>query len=184
MCGDLQDIFLRVFFRGVIDENIEVTKFTNCSGYRPTTERLLSDISRNQKAPPSIFLDHPLGFLRVAVLVEIDDRNIRSLPCERHSDCPSNAAVATRDDGNFVLQFAGSPGPRGLRLWPWFHFPLDSRLIGLVLCRKSLRPTGRFGFLLALPHMTLLFQTLELRQLSGQTIAVEPTRKGRRGEVQ
>jgi hypothetical protein len=136
--GDQAQRLLRKLDSGIVDDDVETTKFGDRLCNHITAELLIADVARQEQTTPTGGLDEVLRFLGILVLIQVHDRNIGTFLGKHHRDRAPNPAVATRDDGHLVAQLTGWLVISSLRLGPRRHQVLPAGLFLLLLWRQFL----------------------------------------------
>jgi len=88
----------------VVDEDIELFEFGDSPFDSVAAEGRLLHISFDHQAASAFFLDSGGGLRSVLILIKMDDRDVGTLAGEQSRHGFSNAAIATSDESNHVLQ--------------------------------------------------------------------------------
>src|SRR5690606_30016207 len=137
----LLELFLRSVFRGlllvllarIVHEDVDRSEAAGRLLDRPPAELRVRDIAADQQALGAFGFDQALRVLGVPVLIEIDDRDRRTLPREMHGHGPTDAAVAAADDRHLALELAAAAIVVADRHRLGGHCGLHARLSPLLL---------------------------------------------------
>jgi hypothetical protein len=141
LCRDAADFLLWMLLARVVHQHVEPAESANGAVHRLAAEALVADVTRDEQATPALFLDRALRLLGILVLVQIDDRDVRTFLGEGDRHRFADPAVTAGDDGHSAFQLAAAPLCRVIGYRPGPHLGLDSRLPILVL-RGSLLLLG------------------------------------------
>jgi hypothetical protein len=64
-------ILFDVLFRSVVDKDVDPTEFLHSEADSVTAQLLLADVSVDEQALPSLFLDHLASLFGVPLLIEV-----------------------------------------------------------------------------------------------------------------
>src|SRR5438309_1683721 len=99
---------LRMLLGGVIDEDIDMSELSHNLFNSASADLLAAYISRDILAGPPLVLHKPARLFGVAVLAEIEDRDVRTLAGERNRNRAPDPAVPSRYNGDLVQQLSAS----------------------------------------------------------------------------
>ena len=94
---------------GVVYQDVELAELLHRLSDRLAAEILVAYVARDQVTPAALLFHQTLGLFRVFMLIQVHDADVGALFCERNCDRSSDAAVASRDHGDFVREFAAAP---------------------------------------------------------------------------
>src|SRR5690348_10245352 len=92
----------------VIHEDIDMAQGGNGLGNSLDAKLFISHVTVDQLAFSSALLDFLFGFVRVAMLVKVNNSNVCSLFCKCEGYGPADSAVSSGYDRNFCIQLAAS----------------------------------------------------------------------------
>src|SRR5680860_182667 len=98
----------RVLLTRVIDKNVEFVETIHGRRHGLATKYLVADVARQHKTRTTLGLDHLTGGPCVVVLFQIDDRHISAFARIMHCHGAPDAAVATGDKCNLVLELCAA----------------------------------------------------------------------------
>ncbi len=130
---DVFDGVLGVLLSGVVDENVELSEFREGLGNGLLALGLPSDVAFEEKALAAFFLHEGFGFLGVLFLLQINDRDVCSLPCESNRCGTANPGIASGDERYLAFQPVASFEGRILVFWRGIHLIFPPRLARLCL---------------------------------------------------
>ena len=107
--ADVGQALLRVLFRGVVHQHVELAKLLHRPLHQLLAEPLVADVARVREAAPAFRLDETLRLLRVAVLVQVGDRDVGAFAREQDGDCTPDAAIAAGDSRDLTLAVGPNP---------------------------------------------------------------------------
>ncbi len=81
---DLGEVLDLMLLGRVVHEDVEAAEFRDRALDRAAAEAFVADVARQREALPALGLDQADGFLRVLMLVEIDNQDAGALACEGH----------------------------------------------------------------------------------------------------
>jgi hypothetical protein len=119
---DSFEIFLRVLFGGIIDQDFQMPKLATNLADDPPAGSFLSDISLHRQAAPPLGFDHALGLGGVLFFVQISNGDVGALLGKKNRHGPADATVAAGDQARLASQLAAAaiigqdhtgPGPHG-----------------------------------------------------------------------
>jgi len=123
---------------GVVHQDVEPPEGLDRPGDGLLAKGLVADVASQREGLPALRLDEPNGFLRVVVLIEIDDGDGSALPCHAEGNRPTDPAVAAGDECNLLLQPTDT-GKARLGLRARRHLRLAAGLARLRLRRVGVR---------------------------------------------
>ncbi len=92
----------------IVDKDIQASEFLDRLFDRRLAEVPLADIpAQDNAAPPFLFHGLP-SIRRILVFLQIDDRHVGALACEKHGHRPAYAGIPAGDQRYLVLQLAGA----------------------------------------------------------------------------
>ena len=131
---------------GVVDEHVETAEGAHRALDRGPACIRVADVAAVEHGLSTGFFHEPPCLARVAVLVEVEERDARPLLRERDGDGPPDPAVTARDQGAPAFQAARRVLADGLR--QRVHVGLETGLAVLLLRRDLRRRVLRaHGFL-------------------------------------
>src|ERR1700719_783045 len=83
---DIFDVFLRMLFGRIVNQNVEVPKFADGPFDSLFTKSLVADISSDGQAATAMTRNQPFSFFGVLMLIEINRRYVCSFLSESYSD--------------------------------------------------------------------------------------------------
>src|SRR5688572_29214662 len=113
LLGDLLDALLRMLFCRVVHEHVQPAELPHGALHHVPAERLVPHVAREEKAAPFVAGHHLSGLAGILVLVQVDDRDVRTFLRVHDGYGAADPAVPSRDDHDLVLELAG-PALRGL----------------------------------------------------------------------
>jgi hypothetical protein len=117
---------------GVIHQHVDAAEFLHRALDDGAAVGRIGQVARHQDRLAAGFLDQALGFLRILVLVQVGDQDVRAFARERQGHGAADAAVGAGDQGRLagqaavadvavfaVVGFRGEQGfaARGCLLW-------------------------------------------------------------------
>src|SRR5919109_4991197 len=90
---DLVDAVLWVLLGGIIDQYVEPAEVVHGLLHRLPTKHLIAYIPNQVKTPLASSFDLVFGLIRIAMLTQIDNSYIRTLPGKRDCDRTAYTAV-------------------------------------------------------------------------------------------
>src|SRR6266567_4736507 len=131
-----------------------------------STELFLADITCDQQTFAPVFFHQTPGFIRVLVLFEIDNRNVRTFFRKGNRNRAANPAVPASNERHFVSQFSTAAmlfvlGPRG-RL----HIVFAAGLSLLMLRRLKFLLLGHTEILRVMDFVGFFSEERHLKLLS------------------
>src|SRR5687767_11293594 len=93
-----------MLFGRVVHQDVQTAKRFHDSSDRALAERFIADVAGDEHAPATLLLDQAFRFLRVVVLVQVDDAEVGAFLGERDRDRAPDAAVPARDERDLVAQ--------------------------------------------------------------------------------
>jgi hypothetical protein len=91
-----------VLLGGVVDQNIDFAELSRCSLHRSFAKLFAANIAGQQKTFAAFGFDQPLRFPGIAVLVEINHRDIRTFLGKKNGDGTANSTISAGDQCDFI----------------------------------------------------------------------------------
>jgi len=104
--ADVEDVAGVLLEGRIVNEDVDPAKCRQGLLDGTGTKAGLCHVSRDQNAASALRFDAALGLLRILVLVEVDNGNVRPFAGVDHGNGAPDAGVASRDDGRHVLKLA------------------------------------------------------------------------------
>src|SRR6266403_4539515 len=111
-----------------------------------STELFLADITCDQQTFAPVFFHQTPGFIRVLVLFEIDNRNVRTFFRKGYRNRAANPAVPASNERHFVSQFSTAAMFFVLGPWRRLHIVFAAGLSLLMLRRLKFLLLGHLKF--------------------------------------
>jgi hypothetical protein len=91
-----------VLFCGVVDQDVDFAEFSPRSLHRILAKLFAANIAGQQQAFAAFGFDQPLRFPGIAMLGQINQRNIRALLGEKDRNGPANSTITAGDQRDFI----------------------------------------------------------------------------------
>ena len=83
MLVDVGDVLGPMLLAGIVDEDVEPAELVDGLLDRSFAELLVADVAGDGDGAPALLLDDLLGLLRIVMLAQIDNRDVRALAREQ-----------------------------------------------------------------------------------------------------
>src|SRR5919109_3385751 len=167
---DVEQRLLVLLVGGVVDQDVELAQLAHGPLHRFRRVLWIGDVARQQDATPALAFDRLLRLLRVFVLAQVADGDVRAFTREQDRDCAADPRVTARDQGDPATQFVRAAIRRRLVVRPRSQLVLVAWLREVLLRERRLGIAPRAeltGFRLAALFLLALGATLLLVLLLG-----------------
>ena len=81
--GDVAHVLVRMLLAGIVDEDVEAAQLGDRAGDGLVAKALVAHVSGDRDRPAALALDDLAGLLRIVMLAQIDDRDVRAFAGDR-----------------------------------------------------------------------------------------------------
>src|SRR5258708_31535945 len=130
-----------MLFSSVIDQDVQRSKLTERFLYSAVAKLLVTYVAGDCQTATILTRHQSFRFFSVLMLIEIDDRHVRSFLSEGHRHGSPDSAVSAGDERDLTVELSRAMPSVVLHLWPRPHRRFEARLAAAFI--KSCR-TLRF----------------------------------------